>query len=104
MLTLAVEREAVVEQWTWRDGTLHGPREIDASGLECGGGLVPGSFSLRRVAALHDDALRRAGDAGGGVSRILVGQSPCGTPEIRVSLEGGAEVLYGGDGYFIRVQ
>jgi hypothetical protein len=104
MLALSVDRGDRVEDWTWRDGQIHGPRDIDTSGLECGRGMVPGALTLARLPALRDDAAGRIASPDDGVARIVVGQHPCGTPFISLPLRGGGRVLYAGDGHFLRIE
>ena len=104
MLTLTVDRGERAEEWTWRDGQLNGPREIDTSGLECPGGMSPGALTLERLPALRDDAVRRVPAPDDAVARIVAGQHPCGTPFIRVPFRSGTRVVYAGDGHFVRVE
>lgn len=104
MVTLSVARgDGTAEGWTWREGELYGPRDVDVSGLECRSGLAPGALRLARLPALHDDAVRRVGP-GQTAAKIVIGQRPCGTPETRVTLSGGARVVYTGDGRLVAVE
>jgi hypothetical protein len=103
MLALSLEREGRAEEWTWRDGRIYGPRQIDTSGLDCRDGMGPRALTLARLPALLDDSSRRVAE-GDPVARLVVGQQPCGTALVSVHFHAGARVIYQGDGHFQGVE
>ncbi len=101
-LSLSVEAEGGVEQWSWRAGEISGPTAVDTQWLSCKQGMTPGAFKLEALPLLLDDAQGRVGSRSS-LLQITVGQTPCGTAYTVVTFDSGKQLRYGGDGSFKEV-
>jgi hypothetical protein len=101
-VSISVQTAGSVQQWTWNDGELSGPREVNTRWLECKAGMPADALTLQRVPAIWDDAIRRVG--GGAPLQLVVGQYPCGIPHINVPFEAGRRVQYEADGRFATLE
>ena len=99
---LSVDDGGSVREWSWANGQVSGPSEVDTRWLQCTQGLPSGALTLERLPAILDDATNRVG--GGSPIQLIVGQGPCGTASIMVPFEGGAWVQYEGDGRLVQVE
>ena len=91
-----------VKEWTWSNGEVSEPSDVDTQWLQCKRGMPGDALALPRVPAIWDDAVRRA-EAGDRLMQLGIGQAPCGVPHINAPFASGIRVEYEGDGRFMKV-
>ncbi len=103
LFNISLDTGAGVVEWSWSNGTISGPSDVNTQWLQCKQGMPADALTLQRVPTLWDDAIRRVA-SGDRPLQMGIGQAPCGKPFINAPFESGKRVEYEDDGRFVKIE